>query len=429
MERDVKERKMFDQNKSVGGFESGGYDNAAFAPTNINWTRVSNFLIPERPVLKWKVELGDFGTNSSYPSIAVDRQGNAIIAATERISLGKETGHVVQVDVNGEKKELFSTEDPLSGNVVIHQDGSILVFSRRGDNRSNPKEENFLYHISVTGELIWKYTVPGHITAQPVIDREGNIYIVSFYYVDDRKEWDWGPHGFLRCLSSNGKLKWKREFPSAILCAPTIAENGAIIFALNHTKSIVALTKDRKILWETPVKQCTGEHSFPVNSSGVFFATYRVSEHEEALYALDWNGKIKWSYQPKEGFVFSVPAITETGDLLLNLSHFRIALLDEAGTERWVTQTSGLGSSPPIIDREGNFYQLTVSPPFTKLESWIEVFSKQGEKKWEYKVEKSAIVASAIASDNRIYLLVSKTIQSRKTRSMTQKLYLIALGS
>ncbi len=95
--------------------------------------------------------------------------------------------------------------------------------------------DHYLYKISPSGKLVWKFKAGRWIISSPVIDKEGNVYFGSY----DR---------FFYSVDSKGKLRWKVKGRGAFNATPVIDSQGNV-YTGNSSGNVFGFSKNGKELW------------------------------------------------------------------------------------------------------------------------------------------------------------------------------------
>lgn len=385
----------FDNNEGLGGFEKGAYDKEAHHPCDVNWTRQSGFVIPDQPKLLWKV-----GIDSAYVDEAnvrgafvVDRNKNVIVSDCDNNIVGQHYGRLIQVSFNGEKKEIFNTGMRLKS-PVIGKDGFIYLTTTGSMDSTGHK----LYCLFPDGSAKWEFLINCNAYSKPVIDDLGNVYIFTYG----------NKVGTLFSIRDNGTLNWDYKFNSVNWYEPVISKDGVIYVGLNVNQTLYAFDKNGQKLWERVLGQGLGSYPPVIKNDGTIYACL-----SNALFALNSDGSIKWKYTPKEGNTVTAPAIDKEGNLYINLSAFRLVSLSSEGEEKWQTIVKGAATVPPIIGSCNKLWQQSFMQHYPQYKSWIEVYSKEGEKIWTYELN-GTIISTVLADDNLIYALSNCHTYSKK---------------
>lgn len=390
-----KETLYFDNNEGLGGFEKGAYDKEAQHPSDVNWTRQSRFIVPDQPRLIWKVSKDSAYVDETNVrgSFAVDRHKNAIIADCDNNIVGQHYGRIIQVDINGETEEIFKADMRLKS-PVIGSEGLIYLTTTGSMDSTGHK----LYCLFPDGSIKWEFLINNTDFSKPVIDNLGNVYMFTYG----------NKIGTLFSIRDNGTLNWSYKFNSVNWYEPVISKDGVIYIGLNVNQTLCAFSKTGQKLWERVLGQGLGSYPITIANDGTIYACV-----SSTLFALDPDGSTKWRYMPKEGNVVTTPAIDKEGNLYLNLSAFRLISLSRNGEERWASKVKGAALVPPVIGCCNKLYQQSFMQDYPQYKSWIEAYSKEGEKIWTYELNGN-IISTVLADDNLIYAVSNCHTYSKK---------------
>lgn len=380
---DSNKSSFFDQNESLGGFQTGGYDEFAECPVTSNWTRQSKFRGIQKPYVKWKVP---YKHNEGSSSIIIGRNGV--------IYYGTGEGTLYAVDRSGKILWKFQAKDPLC-TPTISRDGTIIVGSI-GDWES---ENQYLYAINPDGTQKWSYLIDDSIESSiaPVIDHEGNIYVVT--------------DGFkLIALSENGEFKWEIKRPVSIWLTPIIINTGNIITS-SFDNMMFSLNSDGTEQWSVPIDQYTIGTLPVIDSNGSIFVNVNLNlEDRMRLVAFNLDGTIQSVFTLPEGDIWTGPALGNNGILYVGANYFRLVAIDPIKGIQWEAQLDGFIHYPPIIDSDGVIYVCTTKEVREKHETWLYAMNPDGTQKWLFKV-KGEGEDFALGSNGTIYL---KTYEENK---------------
>ncbi|EGD45942.1 Pyrrolo-quinoline quinone repeat-containing protein [Ruminiclostridium papyrosolvens DSM 2782] len=385
---------LFDNNDGLGGYESGGYDENAIHPVDVNWTRQSKYTIPNNPQLLWKVSVDNAFVNESivHGSFVVDRDRNIIVSDCDNNILEPHFGRLMKIKTNGEIEELFRNNRQLKS-PVIGKNGCIYITTTGAIKSKGHK----LFSILPDGNVKWEFDIDEEAYSKPVLDSDGNVYIYTY-----------SDMGTLFSISLEGSLNWQRKFNSVNWYEPIITKEGLILIGLNVHHTLCALNKKGETIWEKKLGQGLGEYPMYLKDDGTIYACL-----SSKLFALNKNGEVLWDYMPGEGYVASTPAVDNMANLYLNLTDFEIASLNIAGKERWRTVVKGAANVPPIVGSCNKIYQESFMQRYPQYVSWVEAFTKDGQKLWDFELN-GTIVSSVLANNNLIYILSNCHTYSKK---------------
>jgi len=316
-------------------------------------------------------------------SFAIDNNKNVIISDCDNNLVGEQQGRVIKINESGKMELIFETNMRLKS-PVIGKEGFIYVTTTDITDK--------LFCLFSDGKLKWEYEFNRrfpYIHSKPVIDKEGNIYICA---CNDEK-------GAMYSINKEGILNWQYKCNAVISCEPIIAYT-EIIYLVLSMHSLCGIDKRGRRIYSKKLDGGMGMYPFNIRNDGTIFIC-----PSNILYALDPNGNEKWSYKPEEGNVLHSPSLDHEGNLYTNLSNFRLVSLSGEGKEQWIAKIKGSAVNPPIMCCNGMLYQQSFLPNKSQYTSWIEVFSKNGEKQWEYEM-KGDIISSALTDDS-IYILTN----------------------
>ena len=93
-----------------------------------------------------------------------------------------------------------------------------------------------LYVIDTTGNILWRYSLPGIIHAAPVIGKEGIVYVISTElpeniksFIDILKTNPKGKTSYIYALNPDGSEYWKMTILSMTLSTPVITDDNKLI--------------------------------------------------------------------------------------------------------------------------------------------------------------------------------------------------------
>ena len=236
--------------------------------------------------LKWK-----FQTEGAI-------QSSPTIGDNETIYVGSRDKYLYAINPDGTQKWKFFTGDYVYSSASIGLDGTIFTCSN-----------DTLFAIHPYGTLKWSYEIESICKSSPVIDMNGLIYVSSYF-------------GDLYSIYPNGTVKWIYECKGYINSAPSISPNGLIhiIICKEEGEStrwyIYTFTPDGTIKWTYKgISPAMWEPSSPViDKNGNLF----IAPFGNKLYAIDFNGSMKWSFQIPDyqvGYITTSLAIGYNGTI------------------------------------------------------------------------------------------------------------------
>ncbi len=288
--------------------------------------------------IRWRFNsTPDFGPVSS--SMAVDGDNNIIVPT--------EASSVYSLNSDGNLRWSFNTQYNNTNNIVFTApviDGNRILIG--GADISNPSsqfggENDYLYCLSLNGNLKWKYHTKGMIFSNPAVDSEGNVYFGT-------------TNKTLYSLDKNGQLNWKYETGGLIHSSPSIRSDGTIYIG-SDDHYLYAINSKGELDWKVELK---GE----IKSTSALSSdkTIYVGTNDKKLYAISQNGEIKWSHGTDKAVSLS-PIIDNDGLIYFCSGKKYSSTLysfNKNGTKRWAKEMDSLASSP-IIGSDGTLYITT----------------------------------------------------------------------
>lgn len=225
---------------------------------------------------KWVFETG--GEIDSSPAIGSDGT----------IYFGSDDKNLYAVDSKGTLKWYFQTGDMVQSSPAIGSDGTIYVGS----------DDNNLYAVNPNGSQKWSFPTLSAVSSSPAIDGDGTIYVGS---------------DSVYAINPDGSQKWAYQTPTGVLSSPAIGRDGTIYAGLFYSSSgsdVVALNpSDGSQQWAFATGGINSG-SPAIGGDGTIY----VTSLDKNLYAINPNGKKKWSFAIGGGGSFDPsPAVGEDG--------------------------------------------------------------------------------------------------------------------
>ncbi len=184
-------------------------------------------------------------------------------------------------------------------------------------------------------ELAFRFDTAGPITAQPVIDDEGVIYVGSH------------DHHFY-AVSSDGTLRWRRDLGGPIYGAAALSD-GRIYVGSDSDFFFALDTRTGDVIWHlrTDDDADTGVALAP-DGALVFGSGSDVL-------AVEREGALRWRF--RTGLkVFSTPAIDDDGTIYVGSQDDHLYAIAPDGRMRWRYRTGDDIDSSPVIGDDGTLY-------------------------------------------------------------------------
>lgn len=301
-------------------------------------------------------------------------------------------------NVDGTLRWNYSIADSSPSDPVIGRDGTIYVGSiglHEG-----------IYAFDSNGTLKWSFAIAGGVLSSPAIDAEGTIYAGT---------WAGLPDGFY-ALNPNGTLKWSYATSGAMM-PPAIGKDGTIYVGafnisgsnsgINHF-NLYAFNQNGTLKWLYG-RIGAMESSPAIDSSGVIYFSYYENNYQQpfgnggsltiyngTLCALYPNGTEKWSYKSSSGVVTSSPSIGKDGTIYYGSSDYSLTALNPDGTIKWWYFTGGPVTSSPAIGPDSTIY-------IGSSDGKMNAVNPNGTLRWSYVASGMMASSPAIGKEGTIY--------------------------
>lgn len=187
-----------------------------------------------------------------------------------------------------------------------------------------------------------------------------------------------------------GTLKWKCNI-GPIYSSPAIAKNGTI-YVGNLEGYLYAVNTNGKVKWSYE----TGGAIFSSPAIGKNGIVY-FGSNDGFLYALTSTGKLKWRHLfSTNEYVKSSPAIGNDGIIYVGCGNNFYALSSN-GTLKWTFRTNGNILSSPAIGANNTIY-------FGSNDGYLYAINSNGTLKWKFRVGKTFFSSPAIGKNGVIYI-------------------------
>ena len=250
----------------------------------------------------------------------------------------------------------WATSDP-----VIDKDGTIYVGAWGG-----------LYAIYPNGTVKWKIKSGCNGLS---IGRDGTLYVVSA--------------GYLRAISSDGEMKWETHIGSYEIYGSPIIDKDGIIYVGTTSWGVAkfaAVYPNGTIKWKINSSYTNGDFSPP--------AIYGDTVYVKEAYHDTWkcylcaiykdNGTIKWKkYIGYARTAVAPPSIAEDGTIYA-VARGTLAAFYPNGTIKWKKYLDSSSYSAPAIDNNGNIYVATYASDESWSSSRIYAFDSNGTLLWKH---------------------------------------------
>ncbi len=245
---------------------------------------------------------------------------------------GSNLGNIYSITPGGKLRWYYSTQGPIRGQPLIDRDGILYLGSF----------DRNMYAIDiVTGLSTWVFNTDLSVASSPAIDMDGNIY----FGCHDRNVY---------CLLPDGTLKWAYETEGPIsVSSPTLSEDGYLYIA-GYTTGLVKLRcSDGEFIWKfLPGETEALRNTAALGSDGTVY----IGSRRGLFFAVTPDGEEKWRFQAG-GEIRSSAALGPDGTVYFGCHDSNLyALEPETGELVWASYAGGPVDGSPCVDGNGVIY-------------------------------------------------------------------------
>lgn len=245
--------------------------------------------------------------------------------------------------------------------------------------------DNRLYAVSATGNILWSYQTGGLVTSSPALDSAGNIYVGSL-------------DGYMYSVDPTGALVWRTSSaanpaspPSAIYSSPVITSSDSLIYS---ALSGYVFSLDTQ----------TGLEQWRYRSGTTMLSSAAVSNDEQSIYiggtdgklhALSSDGALQWTYQAIDKN-HAAPAVVDAGLIYTTSADGILHCLNDDGSLRWKFNANSIISGSPAVALDGTAY-------FGTYQGYMTAVSSMGTRSWIFRANAEIKTSPIIDSLGNLY--------------------------
>ncbi|MFA6470171.1 MAG: PQQ-binding-like beta-propeller repeat protein [Bacteroidota bacterium] len=183
-------------------------------------------------------------------------------------------------------------------------------------------------------------------------------------------------------INPNGTLKWMADISNMRL-APALSSDGSVVYTVDAFNTVKALdTDDGSVQWDYLITGDVTYSSLVVDAGGTI---YLGTRHPSAIYAINPDSTLKWSYVEPGSSSYGIEAPLSIGPsgFMFVMSNFSGLLsVDSVGNKRWSRGDMGAMASWPAltIDSNGTIY-FPGEPSYNMYGA--KAFNPDSTKKWQ----------------------------------------------
>ena len=135
---------------------------------------------------------------------------------------------------------------------------------------------------------------------------------------------------------------------------PAIADDGTIYVGSEDNDNIYALNPDGKLKWTySGLGDNQGSSAPAIGSDGTIY----IGSKDSNVHALNPDGTLKWKFLMAGDPIWSSPAIANDGTVYIGSDGDNLYAINPDGTQKWVFNTAGFNiRSTPTIASDGTVY-------------------------------------------------------------------------
>jgi len=231
----------------------------------------------------------------------------------------------------------------------------------------------------------WRFNSGGSSDFDPMIDKDGTIYIEGYY---NSKPF------YLMAINPNGTLKWATYMDDSAISGPTPTISKDNILYVGTWAALYALNPlNGEKIWK---HGCNGLFSSPaIGDDGTIYVGELWNGYGGKLLAINPNGTRKWSFKTNMSIMGS-PAIGDDGTIYVGSGNYYFYAINPNGTLKWKYKTGDwIGGSPSIGD-DGTIY-------VGSYDDYIYAFQPNGTIKWKLRLGRGIESTPTIGYDGTIY--------------------------
>ncbi len=181
------------------------------------------------------------------------------------------------------------------------------------------------------GSIRWKRDLGARVTAQPVIDKAGNVFV--------------GTHaGTLWALNAEGITLWKSELGAPVFATPLIDDAGNLYVGTDG-RGFFSLDAKGATRFTIALEDDADTAAALAPDGTVRFAA------GSQLFAIDASGRVLWTFQAGDK-IFTSPSIDDASTAYFGAQDDHVYAIDDKGRERFRYKTGGDVDVSPLLDRD-----------------------------------------------------------------------------
>ena len=182
--------------------------------------------------------------------------------------------------------------------------------------------------------LLWAVDLGARVTAQPVADRAGTVYV--------------GAHDGRFHAIRDGRVLWRQDLGGPVWSTAAVTE-GDLVVVGSDAGTLFAFTRNGSSRWRLPLGRDVDTGVVPGPGGALYVAA------GAGLHRVTTEGQLVWRYEAGSK-IFATPAIGPDGTLYVGSQDDHLHAVTPDGEARFVYRTEGDADGSPSIDAAGTVY-------------------------------------------------------------------------
>ncbi len=192
----------------------------------------------------------------------------------------------------------------------------------------------------------------------------------------------------------DGMEKWRFDMDGAVWSSPAVSRDGTV-YVGSFDNHLYAVNSEGKEKWSFEAGDTINSTSPAIGSDGTIY----VGSWDGDLYAINPDGSEKWTFSTKSS-VCSSPVVGINGTIYVGSDdHILYAIEDkgESPSPRWKFRTDGAVYSSPAIGDDGTIY-------VGSYDNNLYAVNQNGTERWSFQTGDEVHSSPAIGEDGTIYV-------------------------
>lgn len=245
----------------------------------------------------------------------------------------------------------FETEGRITAQPVVDGDGRVFIASHDGK----------LYVLNAFGSLQWEADLRGPIYSTPLVDAQGRSYVGT-------------DAGYVYAFDADGEVRWRFQTAGDADTAPTFTPDGDIVIAAGE--QLLKLSTDGDLRWRFEAREKI--YSSPaVDDDGTIY----FGSQDDHFYAVAADGQQRWAFRCGDD-VDASPVLGPDGTIYAGSDDHHVYAWDRNGTLKWSIDLDGMVRAPLGLSRDGS----VLAGVFGPRPRVVSLNAERGELDWYFPV-------------------------------------------